>query len=1323
MCNYDKFTIFKLKRLNKSTLILFVLLFSTFLFSLKGQNNADFKMPEIVPLSPEAKGIGKFGDVPVSTYTGVPDISIPIYTVKAGKLSLPITLSYHATGIEVAQEATWVGLGWNLVAGGSISYVQVGGDDRNKNTLNPADFVKVIRYVGSNSSSPATNTEDGCVGFSCSSPISDPSVIKSDMLPALLQGWEQQDVYSASFGNYSFKFIQNPLYPYNQYDFLPYDKYVLLGQRTKCKIEDFNITYDNNVQDKGFVITGEDGTIFRFETIESNTTTKALNWVLTKMISPLGDTITLKYKTISMIGLPSLSEQYALKDGIPTSNRFLSSAMQRFVPYLDTIETRTELVIFESDNTRNDLVTGGCKLNKVVIKDKISNVEKFSYSFQYNYFTGSTIGGDYLSEEGYNENNSHYTQNAKYNRLKLESIVQSSNNLTNDKYEFTYYGPANLPAKTSFAMDHWGYYNGKENQSQIISGKYHTIIPNALPLVIGNPLNYGGLDNRFFSLHGAVRGASKDNTIYTAGMLKSIKYPTKGKTEFTYEPHDFYNYDYVSAEDEQNINSPTAQPPKTVSVKAWGTTPYPVTNVTQATFTLSVKSSVTLEGYTDYADGAITISGPNYSISRQGSNQTTNGHSAEWNEYLWLEAGTYTLTCTTPYSWLPSVKFMMPLITATVTYDYDNQASSGNNNPRCNTCSYIGGGLRVKSIINYDENNKVVSSKRYSYVDENGKSSGQLLIPLQNINKKSIVQRKCPINHSTDTRVVNACTLYGSSYVSLSGYLTGNNVGYNRVVIESYNSDGTNGKEIDYFANTPGLLYFGKIPFFPSSYNGNLVEKIMLKANGDTLLTEINKYGLLSGTNGQYALNVFAEDTYEGPTGDCADGSGCPAYPGRLNIYVYPIQNFYNALFKKETTNYFLNGKVKETTNYTYNPVNYCVNSTTEKTSEGIIKYTKLKYPVDYSDNIHTGMVSRNQINIPVEKIDSTDITKFKVQTNNALWYGLFYAPKKITTTKGNGTIPDDSIVFDLYDRHGNIEQVHKNSDKNILYLWGYNNSFPIAMVENASYKGSSNSYATGGLNYSTQQFSNSGTYNLSGSCILPEALTVSIVRTYGKSNGYGALFMTDIYDSNHVKVASFYDGLLLNETYKTFTSQLSLPAGTYTAKVTVSFNDLPNGVSSFPGGISVSMNGSNDRDAGAPYYSSFEEDADNITSNYSRTGNKSHTGSFTFIAPVISGQSILSYWQKQDDGSPWVQVQQNITANGQNITIGTTGNYIDEVRVYPVGSLMTTYTYDPIFGMTSSTDPNGVTTYYEYDSFGRLKAVRDDNRNVLKFNEYNYKK
>jgi YD repeat-containing protein len=52
----------------------------------------------------------------------------------------------------------------------------------------------------------------------------------------------------------------------------------------------------------------------------------------------------------------------------------------------------------------------------------------------------------------------------------------------------------------------------------------------------------------------------------------------------------------------------------------------------------------------------------------------------------------------------------------------------------------------------------------------------------------------------------------------------------------------------------------------------------------------------------------------------------------------------------------------------------------------------------------------------------------------------------------------------------------------------------------------------------------------------------------------------------------------------------------------------------------------------------------------------------------------------------------------------------------------ITTYTYRPLVGITSETLPNGNTTYYEYDGFGRLTSVTDHNGSVISTNSYNYK-
>jgi YD repeat-containing protein len=67
------------------------------------------------------------------------------------------------------------------------------------------------------------------------------------------------------------------------------------------------------------------------------------------------------------------------------------------------------------------------------------------------------------------------------------------------------------------------------------------------------------------------------------------------------------------------------------------------------------------------------------------------------------------------------------------------------------------------------------------------------------------------------------------------------------------------------------------------------------------------------------------------------------------------------------------------------------------------------------------------------------------------------------------------------------------------------------------------------------------------------------------------------------------------------------------------------------------------------------------------------------------------------------------------------TNTLIDELRLYPAGSQMTTYTFNSLLGMTSQCDVNNRITYYEYDSLGRLSLMRDQDRNIVKKICYNY--
>lgn len=90
-----------------------------------------------------------------------------------------------------------------------------------------------------------------------------------------------------------------------------------------------------------------------------------------------------------------------------------------------------------------------------------------------------------------------------------------------------------------------------------------------------------------------------------------------------------------------------------------------------------------------------------------------------------------------------------------------------------------------------------------------------------------------------------------------------------------------------------------------------------------------------------------------------------------------------------------------------------------------------------------------------------------------------------------------------------------------------------------------------------------------------------------------------------------------------------------------------------------------------------------------------------------------------------------SVTVNDNNLSKSDEFNAINNDVLYLKGLLtsyisnddymVTLYTYKPLWGMTSQTNPNGVTTYYEYDSFGRLRCTKDDDGNILKQYDYHY--
>src|SRR5687767_6082826 len=78
---------------------------------------AQLEKPHISP-SPNASATIASTNVDMSYYAGTANISIPLANVGGKGISIPIALGYQTTGIKVAENASSVGLGWNLNANG-----------------------------------------------------------------------------------------------------------------------------------------------------------------------------------------------------------------------------------------------------------------------------------------------------------------------------------------------------------------------------------------------------------------------------------------------------------------------------------------------------------------------------------------------------------------------------------------------------------------------------------------------------------------------------------------------------------------------------------------------------------------------------------------------------------------------------------------------------------------------------------------------------------------------------------------------------------------------------------------------------------------------------------------------------------------------------------------------------------------------------------------------------------------------------------------------------------------------------------------------------
>lgn len=97
------------KRLTSMLLICMML-------DISAQQNIPINIP-----TPNAASLGKYGDIPVSYYTGNPNITIPLHTFSVRGVEMPISLRYDASGVQMNVLPTWTGHNWTLDVGGVIT--------------------------------------------------------------------------------------------------------------------------------------------------------------------------------------------------------------------------------------------------------------------------------------------------------------------------------------------------------------------------------------------------------------------------------------------------------------------------------------------------------------------------------------------------------------------------------------------------------------------------------------------------------------------------------------------------------------------------------------------------------------------------------------------------------------------------------------------------------------------------------------------------------------------------------------------------------------------------------------------------------------------------------------------------------------------------------------------------------------------------------------------------------------------------------------------------------------------------------------------------
>jgi YD repeat-containing protein len=450
---------------------------------------------EIMTPSPKASSIIKYGEYPTSLYTGLVDITVPVYTIERSGIRIPIEFKYHASGIKYDDVSNEVGLGWTLVAGGVITRSVKGGRDGKINSYSK-DITKIKTCDGN--PSPLDNdyeklraVENGSRGSSYDSTL------------GRLDG--EIDMYSFSFLDHSGTFC----FPFSGSEvttsapsgglFIPAD-----GMRV----------IDRSSPDLYFELLDMNGIFYRFDVKDYDQNENHKEYYLTKVISAnKADTITFSYEMTNSISpnyirRPYINHSYSI---IENTNNYFQGGPHTSVDY-------SEL--------------GGMNIQQMR-PPRLMRID----------FRGGHIDFEYTVVNGYKTWN---LQKIKiFNNLQslpFQTISLTKSNFTNgeqrlDKvtftntqgqsynYQFGYNGnPGNSNSNygSYTGVDFWGYYNG----NNVPNGKRY--VP-AFKIMGIKGYSSG------YTIPGTNRTPNESNMM--KGILNKVIYPTKGYSEFVYEAH------------------------------------------------------------------------------------------------------------------------------------------------------------------------------------------------------------------------------------------------------------------------------------------------------------------------------------------------------------------------------------------------------------------------------------------------------------------------------------------------------------------------------------------------------------------------------------------------------------------------------------------------------------------------------------------------------------------------------------------------------------------------------------------------------------------